>query len=251
MSNKLHELLAVEQDRKNKATEAVGEAKKVFTKSDAFFDGMIKKYVSLEEESEQIPDETKEIAKTVRLQLEEAQTLVISAIDATVSKEETNCSNTAKSELKVDNVSFGTFSATTLLALESQLNKILDLYQNIPVLDTTRKWHFDAQVGVFKTEEEVKFRSVKRPKVIVKYEATDKHPAQTELLSLDFQVGKYETTYLSGKISVVQKNEMVKRIEKMIEAVKIARAKANNVDVVNIALGKKIFDYIQKDILDK
>jgi hypothetical protein len=84
-----------------------------------------------------------------------------------------------------------------------------------------------------------------------KYEATDKHPAQTELLSLDFQVGKYETTYLSGKISVVQKNEMVKRIEKMIEAVKIARAKANNVDVVNIALGKKIFDYIQKDILDK
>jgi hypothetical protein len=44
---------------------------------------------------------------------------------------------------------------------------------------------------------------------------------------------------------------MIKRIEKMIEAVKIARAKANNVDVVNIALGKKIFDFIQKDILDK
>jgi hypothetical protein len=250
MSNKLHELLAVEQDRKNKATEAIGEAKKVFTKNDPFFDGMVKKYIAFEDDTEQIPDETKEIGKTVKQQLEDAQAAVISAIDATVSKEETNCSNTAKAELKVDNVVFGTFSATTLLALESQLNKILDLYQAIPVLDTTKKWQFDAQIGVYKTEE-VKFRSVKRPKVIVKYEATDKHPAQTELLSLDFQVGKYETTYLSGKISVVQKNEMVKRIERMLEAVKIARSKANNTEVIKADLGKKIFDFIQKDILDK
>ncbi|WP_027003718.1 hypothetical protein [Hugenholtzia roseola] len=248
MANKLHELLAIEQDRKNKANESVGEAKKTFLKNDPYFDGMIKKYVSLEEEAEQIPDESKELVKTVKQQLEEVQQNIVAALDATVSKEETNASNTAKAELIVEDTHFGTFSATTLLALEAQLNRILDLYQAIPILDSTRKWHFDNQRNIFKTDEEVKFRSVKRPKVIVKYEATDKHPAQTELLNLDFQVGKYETTYFSGKVSVAQKNEMVRRIEKLLEAVKVARAKANNVEVVKTYLGKKIFDYIQKDM---
>jgi type IV secretory pathway VirB4 component len=33
MANKLYELLAVEQDRKNKANESLSEAKKIFTKN--------------------------------------------------------------------------------------------------------------------------------------------------------------------------------------------------------------------------
>jgi len=249
MANKLHELLAVEQDRRNKANEAVGEAKKIFTKNDPYFDGMIKKYVPMEEDSEQIPDETKEMVKTVKQQLEETQQSIITALDATISKEETNAANVAKAELEVDGVVFGTFSATTLLALESQLNKILELYKSIPLLDTTRKWHFDTQQGFYKTDEEVKFRSIKRPKVIVKYEATEKHPAQTELVNLDFQVGKYETTYYSGKLTPMQKSEMVKRIERLLEATKVARAKANNIEVVKVNVGKQLFDFIHKDLL--
>ncbi|KOY84730.1 hypothetical protein AD998_20090 [bacterium 336/3] len=249
MANKLYELLAVEQDRKNKANESLGEAKKIFTKNDPYFDGMIKKYVAIEEDSEQIPDETKEMVKTVKQQLEELQENVVAALDATLSKEETNASNTAKAELVVGDTSFGTFSATSLLALESHLSKILDLYQTIPVLDSTRKWSFDNQKSVYKTDEEVKFRSIKRPQVIVKYEATDKHPAQTELLYLDFQVGKYETTYFSGKLTIAQKNEIIKRLEKLMEAVKVARAKANSVEVQNIKLGDKVFNFLHKDIL--
>jgi len=249
MANKLYELLAVEQDRKNKANESLGEAKKTFTKNDPYFDGMIKKYVAIEEDSEQIPDETKEMVKTVKQQLEEMQENVAAAIDATLSKEETNASNTARAELIVGDTNFGTFSATSLLALESHLSKILDLYQAIPVLDSTRKWSFDNQKSVYKTDEEVKFRSIKRPQVIVKYEATDKHPAQTELLYLDFQVGKYETTYFSGKLTIAQKNEVIKRLEKMIEAVKVARAKANSIEVQNVKFGDKIFNFLHKDIL--
>jgi hypothetical protein len=249
MANKLYELLAVEQDRKNKANESLGEAKKIFTKNDPYFDGMIKKYVAIEEDSEQIPDETKEMVKTVKQQLEEMQENVVAALDATLSKEETNASNTAKAELIVGDTNLGVFSATSLLALESHLSKILDLYQSIPVLDSTRKWSFDNQKSVYKTDEEVKFRSIKRPQVIVKYEATDKHPAQTELLYLDFQVGKYETTYFSGKLTIAQKNEMIKRLEKLMEAVKVARAKANSIEVQNIKLGDKIFNFLHKDIL--
>ncbi len=248
MANKLHELLAVEQDRKSKANQVIGETKKIFTKYDPYFDGMIKKYVPLEEDAEQIPDETKEMVTTVKKALEESLAEVAKALDATLSKEETNASNTAKAELIVGEQNFGTYAATSLLALEAQLNKVLELYRAIPTLDATKKWVFDDQNGVYKTEEEVKFRSVKRPKVIVKYEATEKHPAQTELLNLDLQVGKYETIYYSGKVTSTQKNTMVERIEQLIEAVKIARAKANNVEVNNVKLSQELFTFIHQDV---
>ncbi|GAB4342424.1 MAG: hypothetical protein OHK0038_22310 [Flammeovirgaceae bacterium] len=248
MANKLHELLAVEQDRKNKANQVLGEIKNIFTKKDPYFDGMIKKYLALDENSEQIPDENKEIVMTVKEKVQEMMETVITAIDTNISKEETNASNVAKADLIVGEENLGTFSATSLLSMESHLTKLKELYECLPVLDPTRKWSFDAQKGVFRTDEEVKFRSIKQPKVIVKYEATKEHPAQTELLYLDQQIGKYETTYFSGKITPTQKSEILKRIDKLLEAVKIARSKANNVEVNNVKVGKKIFDFIHKDI---
>jgi len=249
MANKLHELLAVEQDRKHKANQAIGETKKLFEKKAPHFDGMVKRYIALEENSEEIPDECKEIVTTVKASIDDAVAIIKQGIDAHISKEETNASGVAKAELIVGETNLGTFSATSLLALESHLNKLKELYAQIPVLESTKKWHLDAQQGIYKTEEEVKFRSVKRPKVIVKYEATKEHPAQTELLYLDFQVGKYETTYTSGRISVTQKNKMTQRVGQLLEAVKVARSKANNVEAKKIKVAQKVFDFIHKDIL--
>lgn len=249
MSNKLHEILALEHDRKNSANLSIGETIKRFNKNSTSFDGMVKKYIALEEDAEQIPDESKEMVSTVKDTILSAMQPVIVAIDATLSKEETNSSGIAKAELKVDDVSFGEISATSLLALETHLNKILTVYKAIPTLDTTIKWHLDDKNDYYRTNSEVKFRTIKRPKVIVKYEATEKHPAQTEILNLDFQVGKYETTYFSGRLTPNQKNLLVEKVEKLIEAVKIARAKANNVDVKKCTIAKNIFDYIHKDIL--
>jgi len=249
MSNKLHEILALEQDRKNKANLSIGESVKTFTKNASSFDGMIKKYIALEEYSEQIPDESKEMVSTIKNTLKSTLEPVIVAIDATISKEETNSSGIARAELIVGDKSFGTFSATSLLSLEAHLLKTFELYKTIPTLDTSTKWFFDEQNDFFRTNGEIKFRTIKRPQVIVKYEATDKHPAQTELLNIDFQVGKYETTNFSGKITPNQKAQLLNKFEKLIEAVKIARSKANNVEVKNVEIAKDIFDYIHKDII--
>ena len=249
MANKLHELLAVEQDRKHQASKTIGETRKLFTKKTPYFDGMVKRYIALEENAEQIPDERKEIVTTVAKALEDTQAAIVTALDATLSKEETNSSGAAQAELEVDGVVLGTFSATALLALEAQLNRIKELYADLPELDPAKKWYFDAQEGVYKTEAEVKFRSVKRPKVIVKYEATEKHPAQTELLQLDFQVGKYETVNSSGRLPLATKQAILQRIARLIEAVKVARSKANSVEVNNIKVGDKIFDFIHGDAL--
>ena len=42
---------------------------------------------------------------------------------------------------------------------------------------------------------------------------------------------------------------MIKRLEKLIENIKIARSKANNVEVGNVKLGQRIFDFIHKDVI--
>jgi len=242
-------VLAIEQDRKNKANQTIGESKKIFTKNDSYFEGVLKKYIPTEENAEEIPDESKEIVSTVKQLLQKTLVPVITALNATLSKEETNASGIAKAELKVGDTTFGTFSATALLALESYLFKILELYKTIPTLDATRKYDFDEQYDFYRTGAEVKFRSIKRPKVVVKYEATEHHPAQTELINIDFQVGKYETVYFSGKITPTQKVRLVRRFEELIEAVKIARSKANNVEAQQVKLGQEIFDYVHEDII--
>ncbi len=67
----------------------------------------------------------------------------------TFRKEETNSADVAKAELIVGEKKFGTFSATSLLALESNINRLKDLYNAIPTLDQTRKWEYDSKTNVY------------------------------------------------------------------------------------------------------
>lgn len=250
MANKLYELLAVEQDRKHKGYQAIGETRKAFAKADVQFDGMLKRYIPLEENAEQVPDEQRAMLTTVRQKLEQTLAIVAKGLNANLAKEETNASGTARAELVVEDQSFGEFSATSLLALEGHLQKLRELYAALPVLDTAKKWIFNEQEGIYQTEPEVKFRSVKRPKVVVKYEATKEHPAQTELLNLDFQVGKYETIYSSGKITVAQKALLLSRVNTFLEAVKIARSRANTVEVQKVELAEELFTFLHRDVFE-
>ena len=249
MANKLHELLAVEQERKNAASKALKEGVQTFSKKEALFDGMNKRYVAMEEHSEAIPDEVKELTYTVKGYLTDLLQEVQKGIDTHLSKEETNASGLAKADLVVEGHNFGTYSATSLLALEGHLTQLKELYRLIPVLDTARKWQLDTQLGHYAADTEVKFRSIKRPQVIVKYEATDKHPAQTELLHLDIQVGRYETVYTSGRMSLSQKTEVLRRLNALSEAVKVARSKANHAEVVKVDLAGRLFNFLHKDLL--
>lgn len=242
--NKLYEVLAVEQDRKQKANVELGRTRKTFENQAELFDGLTKRYIPLEENAERIPDENKEMVMTVEEALGLALATFAKGARATLQKEETNASGTATAELVVGEQSFGKFSATTLLAIEGQLAKLRELYQALPVLDPARRWEMDEQLGYYVTQPEVKFRSIKRPKVVVKYEATKEHPAQTELLNLDIQVGRYETVYTSGKLTRSRKQDLLARISELLEAVRVARAKANTAEVVKVSVVEELLEYI-------
>lgn len=245
--NQLHQLLAVENDRKQQAINIMNETVATFQKKPDHFDGMRKDYHAVEEDGMKIPPEYKEIVTTVKDKLNYSEEAVIKAIDAHISKEETNSSGGANAVLKIGDTEFN-LSATSLLALESHLIKIRNMYKAIPTLDPAKKWSKD-EMGIYNAEPSVTYRTEKQAKVIQLAKATDRHAEQATLVNEDVQVGHYITVNKSGKVKPKQKSDLLANIDKLIDAVKVARAKANQAEVENVKIGKKIFDYINKNIL--
>jgi hypothetical protein len=83
-------------------------------------------------------------------------------------------------------------------------------------------------------------------KPVVLYEATDKHPAQVKESTEDVAIGKYVQTDWCSMISPAEKSRVMGRVDALIRAVKQARQRANNVDVLKVKIGKSLSDYILK-----
>jgi hypothetical protein len=172
--NQLHALLAVVTDLKTKARLIATEGITTFVKKAEHFDGVQKAFESLEADRMATPAETKVLVTTVPEKLAYVQGALSKGIDATLSMEETNSSGNAKAELSVNGTPFGTFSATSLLAMEKWLDSVLELYKSIPTLDPTKAWTKDATAGrkgEYKSAEETKYHTAKKHKPIVLYDA--------------------------------------------------------------------------------
>jgi hypothetical protein len=246
--NQLHQLLAVEGDKKKLLRNILDETVDTFKNKQGHFDGETRKYTKLDEDSDDLPSETKEVVTTVADKLDYNNDVFVDVLNTLLMKEETNAGGTAVAELKVDDVVFGTFSATALLQMESQLKSLRDVYHRIPTLDPLKKWKVNNSSGLWEAGPETTFRSIQVPTVLVKYEATDKHPAQTEIVPINKQVGKWEKEYQSGRITPKQKSELLGRIDKLLNAVKKARSIANNAEVVKINAAKKFVDFINEPL---
>jgi hypothetical protein len=245
-NNALHALLAVEGDLSQQAKNIMGEAINTFNKKSDHFDGITKVYIPFNDGEELVPPETKEVVTTVKEKLDYVKNSVIKALDAKLSKEETNSSGTAISELKVGDTVFGTFSATGYLALGRMLEALRAQYLAIPTLDPTRVWTVEKQSGrnLYQAGPEVKYRTVKKTKVITLAPPTDKHPAQTQLVQDESQVGKYDTIYTSGRLSPGEKSALLTKLDELILAVKMAKERANQVEAKQVKIGEAIFEFI-------
>jgi len=245
----LHQLIACEPDLAQQSRNIIEETVNTFTKKADHFDGITKLYEAYDDKGEKIPPETKEVVTTVMDKLDYSSKAVIKAINATLSKEETNASGLARAKLVVAGFDFGELAATSLISLERSLVAIRDEYKAAPTLDPTKAWTKSDSSGrvLSQTSEEVKFRSVKKRKALTLSPATDKFPAQVQLVDDEEQVGIYKTVYFSGRLTPLEKSVLLEKIDTLIIEVKKAREKANQAEIVNVEIGKKIFDYIHSN----
>ncbi len=243
----LHTVIAAEKHVKARAHGHVSELYKLIQKSQ-LFSGQIRSYQKKDDAGEDLPSEHQliqvDLKEVMRMFREEMGAI----IDITAQKDIGN--QEARAAVVVDGKELlPELPVPTLLFLEKTLTNIRSFVEKIPVLDGSERWRLDSGDGLHKSDPTRTHRTKKNQKAIVLYDATDKHPAQTQLITEDEVVGYWETVKMSSAMPKTQRTEILDRIDAVLHGVKEARERANDTPVASKALlGAKIFAQIFKEV---
>ncbi len=133
---------------------------------------------------------------------------------------------------------------TYLMFLEKSLVNIETVIRNLPTLDPTERWEYDASIDGYRSAPvgTVKTKKVRRNHVLAP--ATDRHPAQVESYTEDEPIGVWSTTKFSGALPAKRVNNLLNRVTALLTAVKFAREQANLEEVMDPRPGKIVFQYL-------
>lgn len=239
---KLCEVIAVATGRKGETQKAVTEMYHKLQKGE-LFDGLSRTYKPRDEDGEALPGEQKSPQLRVKDLIGEASDKWAELFDVTLTLDAGNC--TAKSDIVVDDVVvMAQVPVTTLLFLEKQLGDVKSFISKIPVPDPSLTWQHDANQDLLATAPIQTVRTQKKQKAIVLYDATDKHPAQTQLITEDVSAGDWTVIHYTSRISTRERNKMLDRVNKLIDAVKTARERANSIHVPKLKGGADLLKFV-------
>lgn len=246
---KLHELLAVETNLETQAAKVRTDLSNTFEKKRHLFEEKRTVFIPNSETEQTSVELQSDIQSTVGKELTWIQEHITKALDASFQVAETNTKARADVVLEDDDetVLLTNVPATALLELEKRVAEILALVNSIPTLDPAKGFTVDTQRGggIYKAREVVKNRTKKAVKVIVKYEATKEHPAQTELVNEDVAIGKIQEQEWSGLMTPAEKSVLLNRVEILSRAIRKARSRANDTEVdKSQKIGAKLLKYV-------
>jgi len=246
---KLHELLAIETNLENQADKCRTELAATFDKKRHLFEEKTTVFFPLAENEQPVTELQSDLQSTVRKELDWISTHLAKSIDASYQVAEANTAARADVVLEDDEgtVLLAGVPATALLELEKTVAKVTALITAIPTLDPAKGFTPDTQrgTGVFKAREVNKNRTRKQAKVLIKYEATKEHPAQTEVVTEDVPTGRIQEQEWSGLITPAQKADLINRAEILSRAIRRARSRANEATVdAQRKIGGKLLKYL-------
>jgi hypothetical protein len=239
---KLCQVTAILTGKKTAVQQAITEINKRLQKTSLFV-GLSKRYTPRDEEGESFPDENQKIQFKVDGALTEIREAMTSLIDLTATQDVANCTATSDVIVDVATVLVGV-PVTHLLWLQKTLNDLHTLAESVPVLDPQETWTYDSNAGCYVSDPITTTKTRKVPKVVVKYEATKEHPAQTELMAEDIIIGTWRQLKFAAAMPADTKKALLARIVKLQDAVKLAREEANSSEVSMVRYGKNIFDFV-------
>ena len=239
---RLHQLLAVEKDVKNEALRVVTAFYQKIEKN-PLLSGISRRYRAVTEEGEKLPPESTIVQLRVEETLPEVQKALTALFDLVLAKEDAN--QGAKADIVVDGVTImAGVPVCALLFLEKQVTDIATLVDKLPVLDPSERWEKDAAQNCWATVPVETHRTKKIPRPFIKSPATDKHPAQVEVVHEDEVVGYCSTTKFSGSIPADRKAALKTRVAKLRQAIKVAREDANTARVSERKMGDAILGFL-------
>lgn len=239
---KLNQIVALNSPKKADFQKLISKFHHILQKTEPFF-GVERKYTPKEDGGEQYPSEGNRVQLKVKDLVDEIQSAWINMFDVVLTNDVGN--GNAKADIIIDEqVIAKDIPITTLLFLEKQLGDWKTLLEKLPVLPFTEEWQLDNSSGLYSSPvtQTVKTKKIEKP--IVLYAATDKHPAQTQMITEDVIVGHWNTKRFSSALPSTYVEDLLKKLTKLREAVITAREHANSLEINQINKGKEIIDYL-------
>lgn len=247
MARTVSGLLSIETGIRTTATRAMTDAYHALQKS-ALLAGYSKVYQAKDEDATEWdvpPNEGNEVQVDAEALAREVLAEMAKWFNVMSIKESTNA--VARADLVVDGQTILAQVPTTyLLFLERQLVDIMTFVSKLPVLDPAESWDRTEGSTAWASTPVVTMSTRKVPRNHVLSEATEKHPAQVKVYEEDMVVGKWTRIKFSGAVPAQRVADMVARVRKLQEAVKMARDEANRTQLVTDLneAGTKVLAYV-------
>lgn len=239
----LHQLLAVRDGARGTTERAITKAYHTIQRGEPL-SGIQRTHDRRFEDDAELPGEYKHVQVIATDIVRGFSAAVARLFDVTAAVDYTNRNATA--DIVVDGeVLVRAAPAPFLIFVEKKLIDVRTFVDKLPVLDPSIEWSEPLAAGQPWRSREIKTTSTK--KVLrnhVKAEATERHAAQVELYHEDVVSGWWTTVKLSGALPAATIAAMRERVEKLIEAVKVARGEANMQAVEDPKPGAALLAYV-------
>jgi len=240
---KLNQINAIVSGRKGEAEKAVTELYKLIQK-DQLFAGRERTYRPLDEvQGQKLPPESQRVQQRADDLIRQAVAKWSDLWNLIYTQDVGN--QQAKADVVVDGKAILTgVPVTFLLFLDKQVNDLETFVSKLPTPDPAEEWSHDPNSGLLRSKATESLRTSKEPTVIVKYEATKEHPAQTELFTKDVPVGTWTQILYSGCLPTDRKNAILERVKKLQDAIKQAKEQANLLEVEKQKAAEAVFAFV-------
>jgi hypothetical protein len=193
--------------------------------------GVLRAYQSRDEEGEQLPGERNYPQVAVENLFADVTAILgrLFTLQATQDVGNTH----ARGNIVIDGVTLmADVPVTFMLFLEKQLTDLRTFIGKLPVLDPSRRWEPDESTaaGYYRSEPAETVRTKKVAKTFVKWTPPTPEytqPAQVDVIQEDVNLGTWTTVTLSGAVPAARQKLLMFRVNRLIEAVKLARESAN------------------------
>jgi hypothetical protein len=240
---RINQLIPVVKASKPKNEKFMGDVFKAMQKNTLLL-GLSKTYRSKSEDGDKLPSETQKVQLRIPEVLVDIRKSIVETVNVVASLDNSNC--TAKADIEVDGrVIAKDVPATHLLWLEKRLSEWAGFIQQLPTLDVTETWHWDAAQNCYATEPVETIRQKKVEEInVIQGTLTKEHPAQVAKSVKDVLEGYWTTVKFSGALQATDVKALADRLEKLQRAVRIARQDANSLPVVELNIGSTIVGYL-------
>lgn len=253
---KLHVLLAIQDNLKGQATKIMTDLKATLHSKRHLFEETRKSFQpTVEGVANPLGAEVteqKDIQTTVVKEVSFLTKHLAKGIDIGYQVDVANMSARADLVTEDGEILVKNMPATSLLQLEHRVKELKQVVVAIPTQDPAKGFRpaTDREFGIYVAREVRKKFTQKKDEVIVLYPATKEHPAQTALKAYDVPVGHILEQEWSSLITPGKKSELLDQVEVLERAVKMARAKANEVSIEQAEnrIGQTLLDFVFKPL---